>query len=314
MSNQAIDWALAQPVKHSTAKFVLMVMANRADDDMICWPSTADLCQQTAQDRKTVQENLRRLREAGFIEDTGERKGATKQVIVYRLKTPEIGPVEDDLDTPIEIASDAGIGCTKEAQKRNSTNNGTGPNFPSKRPEIPTKEAQISPVTGPKTGHGTHKETTKNPQGTKNKEPAFDMLAELLNRGVGLDVARDWMAVRKKKNAPETLTALNGLAREAQKAGLSLEDAVQVCAERNWQSMDAKWLEPKAQARASPGYQTPNEKAKSFADRLTGRTRNEQPHRIIDITPSTPGELDREDVRQDAPGLRQEVYGPVGRN
>lgn len=36
-------------------------------------------------------------------------------------------------------------------------------------------------------------------------------------------------------------------------------------------------------ARASPGYQTANDKAKSLADRLTGRARNEQPDTIIDI-------------------------------
>lgn len=39
-----------------------------------------------------------------------------------------------------------------------------------------------------------------------------------------------------------------------------------------------------AQPRASPGYQTPNEKAKDIADRLTGRKRNEQPaNRLIDL-------------------------------
>lgn len=53
----------------------------------------------------------------------------------------------------------------------------------------------------------------------------------------------------------------------------------------------ADWTVP-AQARASPGYQTANEKAKALADRLTGRTRNEQRHEIIDITPSPAGELD----------------------
>lgn len=38
-----------------------------------------------------------------------------------------------------------------------------------------------------------------------------------------------------------------------------------------------------AMPRASPGYQTPNDKAKAFADRLTGRARNDQPRTIIDI-------------------------------
>lgn len=165
MSNEAITWALAQPVKHSSAKFVLVVMANRADGDMVCWPSMADVCKQTSQDRKTVQENIRRLREAGFIEDTGTRKGSTKQVIVYRLKTPKNGPVEGALDASNDEDNDTENGSVKEAQKRNTSENGTGPNFPHKRPEIPGKEAQISRETGPKTGHGTIKEPSMEPSG-----------------------------------------------------------------------------------------------------------------------------------------------------
>lgn len=48
----------------------------------------------------------------------------------------------------------------------------------------------------------------------------------------------------------------------------------------------AEW--PIAQARASPaGYLTPNEKARDFADRLTGRKKNDQ-LTIIDINPEPP--------------------------
>lgn len=186
MSNEAITWALAQPVKHSSAKFVLFVMANRADSDLICWPSTADIAEQTAQDRKTVQENIRRLREWGYIEDTGERKGTTKQVIVYRLKTPENGAV-------------------KQAQKRESLVNETGPKFPTNRPEIPYKEAQISPLTGPKTGHGTQKnpkETTGKP---KEREQA---IAVMLPDWLPLDAWSGFLAMRKTIKKPITADAV----------------------------------------------------------------------------------------------------------
>jgi DNA-binding transcriptional regulator YhcF (GntR family) len=282
VSVEAITWALAQPVRHSSAKFVLVVMANRADGDMICWPSMADVSAQTAQDRKTVQENIRRLREAGFIEDTGERKGSTKQVIVYRLKAPEIGPVEVFVDTKEPDVKGTENGSVKEAQKRNSTEFGTGPDFPSKRPEIPGKEAQISHERGPKTGHGTIKEPSRNRQGTISRDPGFDMLAELLNLGVALKHARDWMTVRKKKNAPETETALDGLIREAAKAGLTVAEAVQMCAERSWQSLNAKWLAPTANdARASPNStSSPLGKAgqatAAAAQRLIERMQGEQ--------------------------------------
>ena len=105
MTIEAITWALAQQVERSSAKFVLVAMANCANHDMTCWPSTAYLSAATCQDRKTVLENIKRLKEAGFISDLGERKGQTGQIVVYKLDSPENGTV-------------------KESRKRNSPENG----------------------------------------------------------------------------------------------------------------------------------------------------------------------------------------------
>ena len=86
MSVEAITWAIGLPITHSSAKFVLVVMANcAAADTMEAFPSTKYLSDATGQDRKTVLANLARLRDWGFIEDTGRRCGATKQIVVYRL-------------------------------------------------------------------------------------------------------------------------------------------------------------------------------------------------------------------------------------
>ncbi len=153
MSVEAITWALAQAIPHSSAKFVLVAIANLANADGQAWPSVGYLAEATSQDRKTVQANIARLRGWGYLHDSGLRKGATKQVIVYELKTPEIGPV-------------------KEAQKRNSTRSGTVPNFPPKEPVFPEKEAQISSETGPKTGHGTIKEPLKEPSRKPTRKSA----------------------------------------------------------------------------------------------------------------------------------------------
>jgi hypothetical protein len=87
VSVEAITWALRQPIKQSSAKFVLVVLANCASAaNNQAHPSVAYLCDATGQNRKTVIENLRRLADGGYVEDTGERRGATKQIIVYRLR------------------------------------------------------------------------------------------------------------------------------------------------------------------------------------------------------------------------------------
>lgn len=95
MSFDAIRWALAQPVAKSSSKFVLVAMAdcvNSDGDAMVCWPSLQHLSEVTGQDRKTVAECVKRLREEGFIVDTGERRGATGQVVAYQLTAPEFLP------------------------------------------------------------------------------------------------------------------------------------------------------------------------------------------------------------------------------
>ena len=64
------------------------------------------------------------------------------------------------------------------------------------------------------------------------------------------------MAVRKAKKAgPLTTTAVNGLIREAEKAGKTLEEAVTICCERGWQSLKAEWLIDRSAAGRPP--QTP---------------------------------------------------------
>jgi len=61
----------------------------------------------------------------------------------------------------------------------------------------------------------------------------------------------------------------------------------------DWPATWRNWVrnEKAFPARASPGYQTANEKAKSWCDELLGVTQNDQHNEFIDITPA-PGFLD----------------------
>lgn len=144
MSNEAITWALGQKVGRSSAKFVLVAMANIASTgEMTCFPSIQYLSDATCQDRKTVVENLRRLRESGHIIDTGERKGSTGQVPVYLLNSTGNGIVE-----------------------AKSTENGAGPKTDINSTVFPYEQTRFSPLTGPKTGHG-YQSTPKDTKGTQ---------------------------------------------------------------------------------------------------------------------------------------------------
>lgn len=62
----------------------------------------------------------------------------------------------------------------------------------------------------------------------------------------------DFLVVRKAKRAgPLTATAIAGLQREADKAGISLADAVTACCEYGWQSFNAQWYAERTNGKPS---------------------------------------------------------------
>ena len=73
------------------------------------------------------------------------------------------------------------------------------------------------------------------------KPARFEPLAALLALGVDDQVAADWLAVRKAKRAALTQTALDDVVAEAGKAGISVAQAVRICAARGWQGFRASW-------------------------------------------------------------------------
>jgi hypothetical protein len=56
----------------------------------------------------------------------------------------------------------------------------------------------------------------------------------------------DFLALRKAKKAPITVTSLAGIKREADKANWSLARAITECVERGWTGFKAEWVAPKA--------------------------------------------------------------------
>jgi uncharacterized protein YdaU (DUF1376 family) len=60
--------------------------------------------------------------------------------------------------------------------------------------------------------------------------------------GVTDSVWQDWLKLRKAKKAAVTQTAIDGIQREADKAGVSLQTALETCCERGWAGFKAGWL------------------------------------------------------------------------
>lgn len=153
MSNAALNWAFAAPIKKSCDKLLLVCLANYANDDGICWPSQAKLVDDTSLDRKTVIGGIRRLLEGGWITDTGQKRGATGHVIIYRLSLEKREAktfVRDaDLDDNGPVFPGNGPVFPGNGPKN------TIPYFPDNGPVFPIERSHISHQTVPYLGHGT---------------------------------------------------------------------------------------------------------------------------------------------------------------
>lgn len=91
-----------------------------------------------------------------------------------------------------------------------------------------------------------HKPLTINQEPeTKNQDidkPAKSGLVNLFH-GVSDEVKNDFLALRKVKKAPVTATAIKGIEREAIKAKLTLQQALEICCSNGWTGFKADWLQ-----------------------------------------------------------------------
>lgn len=82
----------------------------------------------------------------------------------------------------------------------------------------------------------------------KKEKAAVAAPPEAVSESVWLD----FVALRKAKKAVLTNTAISGIQREAKKAGISLEQALQMCCERGWTGFRADWVVGQAIRVANP--------------------------------------------------------------
>jgi len=66
VSNEAITWAYQQPIT-TGAKFVLVALADLADEGHSCYPGQAKLASMTGQGERTVRRQLLELQAAGYL-------------------------------------------------------------------------------------------------------------------------------------------------------------------------------------------------------------------------------------------------------
>lgn len=116
---------------------------------------------------------------------------------------------------------------------------------------IKNKDAAASIVSGQ--AEKTQDHPTGEPKPMTKKE-AMDCLIGL---GVTRPVAVDWLAVREKKSAKVTQTAIDGIVREASLANMTVNDALKEGCERGWTAFKASWMDKSRQTSRPSPHQLP---------------------------------------------------------
>lgn len=76
---------------------------------------------------------------------------------------------------------------------------------------------------------------------TNNQEPITN-IKTITPEGVSKEVFNDYLKLRKGLKAPVTETAIKGLAKEANKANMTLEQVMVICCQNGWRGFKAEWM------------------------------------------------------------------------
>jgi hypothetical protein len=127
-------------------------------------------------------------------------------------------------------------------------------------------------------------------QPTNNQEPITNNHKPIKNTvappvGVTESVWQDWLSLRKAKKAAVTQTAIDGIAREASKAGVSLQVALETCCARGWTGFKADWLKDKGEQKSFAEKDYDFKRARWEA--MTGRTQGQEMKPFLELEDDT---------------------------
>ena len=254
MSFPALSWAVRQRLP-STQKLVLLMLAERHNKDSgQCNPSLELLAEDCGLSRRSVIDQVAKLQAAGYLTVRHRANGGVRMPSQYILHldfgTPEqvktVG--EDPYLLPEKVVNDVHHGgeraapgwCNSCTTVVNVLHQGGEP--VAHKPGIePVNEPGIEPV-GVSASAPTTPPTKPAPAAKPKTDPKPAKPTGIAQPdGVCPQVWADFLQIRKAKRSPLTATALAGIEREAAKAGIGLQQALEVCCVKGWTSFNAGW-------------------------------------------------------------------------
>lgn len=220
-----------------TPKLVMLAMADWCNDaGGSLHPSMPAIAKKACVSESQARRTVHGLIEQGFLSVVGNINGGNPgQSRHYQVNISKITPCMDA--TPSTSAT---------------------PSIDARRPLAPMRETPSMDARDPlhpcKPNHQepplTTNRTTNTPRAMLASMEVFD------------PVAADWILLRKQKKAAITQTALDGIKREADKAGISMQDALRICCERGWSGFKSDWVADKQAVK----FQTSGERRMAVTD------------------------------------------------
>lgn len=203
----------------------LAIADHAHDDGSSVRPSVKTLAKKTRQSERTVQYQLRKMQDCGWLILVRNTSGKPGDTNVYSINPEWMTGAKIDGCKNCTGATDSTDGCNS-AHRRVQNDAQTGAIAVAPKPSV--KQPSV-------------KQPSKKPS---DKAPSRSMhipASDLVALGVSHQVADDFLTIRKSCKAPLTKTALEGIRNQAEKAGLTLDAALRICAERGWRSFKAEW-------------------------------------------------------------------------
>jgi DNA-binding Lrp family transcriptional regulator len=212
MSYKALAWAASQKTRTTGAFAVLVALASFCNAaDLECWPSQNAIAEKTSLSQRSVRDQIKALIDDGLLKKcmVSGRQGYSLLAKENRQSLPQ-----DRNSLPVEQEQEAEVIAAK--------------------PEV------ISPTAEVTSGPTELREETRRERNRKPLKKDIDRPDD-----VSENIWADFIVLRKVKNAPVTETVLRNIRLEAQKAGWSIEKALETMCARGWQGFNSEWVKTK---------------------------------------------------------------------
>lgn len=236
MSFNAVNWAIQQPLKDAKEKMLLVVLAYHLNGKTgKCCPSRDTLMTMACiANKATLTAKLSALVEKGLIEIT-HGNGVSNQYRFLVEFASEPGSVVNQVQDCTRFSSEPRTRFSSEPAPGSAVNHEQGRNK-----EL-NKDIRLTAVSAPSSKPESAVETGMVAKKAE-KKPSVSVTVSRPEE-VTKESWDAWMQVRKaKKSPPLNPIAWRRFQREAQKAGMTLQQVITLCAEKEWRGFEAGWL------------------------------------------------------------------------